>query len=120
MKRKERKIALITLNGNFNYGNRFQNYALQQTLLNYSKHVDTLLISKNSEIDIKSKNDNPSLLIRIKRYNILELIKKSLSLVLQKTIGRKVIRKRKNLRHNAFVSFSKAYLNEIDLGLIEE
>jgi hypothetical protein len=36
---------------------------------------------------------------------------------LQKTIGRKVIKKRKNLRHNAFVSFSKAYLNEIDLGI---
>jgi len=116
--RKEiQKLAILTLNGYFNYGNRFQNYALQQTLLNYSNHVDTLLISKNFKIDIKSKNDNPSLLIRIKRYNILELLKKNLSFVLQKTIGRKVIKKRKNLRHNAFVSFSKAYLNEIDLGI---
>ncbi|WP_270377136.1 polysaccharide pyruvyl transferase family protein [Megamonas funiformis] len=41
------KIAIITLNGHFNYGNRLQNYALQEFLKNFSEQVDTIWYEKN-------------------------------------------------------------------------
>lgn len=37
------KIGIITLYGNFNYGNRLQNYALQEVLLNMGCEVSTLV-----------------------------------------------------------------------------
>src|SRR5699024_11723880 len=36
-----RKIGIITLNGYFNYGNRLQNFALQETLKRYNFEVET-------------------------------------------------------------------------------
>ena len=45
------KIAIITLPGHFNYGNRLQNYALQKFLSNYTETVDTLWFGKNKWYD---------------------------------------------------------------------
>ena len=42
------KIAIITLNGHNNYGNRLQNYALQEFLLRYTNNVDTIWYDKNN------------------------------------------------------------------------
>lgn len=36
------RIAKLTIDGYYNYGNLLQNYALQQILLNYADHVDTI------------------------------------------------------------------------------
>lgn len=36
-------IGKITLDGNYNYGNKLQNYALQEFLLRFGKRVDTLI-----------------------------------------------------------------------------
>lgn len=41
-----KKIGIITLNGYFNYGNRLQNYALQQTLESFNTEVETLRIER--------------------------------------------------------------------------
>lgn len=42
-----KKIAIITLNGYFNYGNRLQNYALQTFLENMGYKVETIRLNKN-------------------------------------------------------------------------
>jgi hypothetical protein len=41
------KIGIITLNAHLNYGNRLQNYALQEFLLNYAVEVDTIWYNDN-------------------------------------------------------------------------
>lgn len=42
-----KKIGIITLNGEFNYGNRLQNFALQKVLESNQVQVDTIVIKKN-------------------------------------------------------------------------
>ena len=44
----EMKIAKLTLDGYFNYGNILQNYALEQVLLHYAEQVDTIWHDKNN------------------------------------------------------------------------
>lgn len=39
-----RKIGIVTLNGNVNYGNRLQNFALQETIKHYGYNVETIMI----------------------------------------------------------------------------
>lgn len=41
------KVAIVTLPGHFNYGNRLQNYALQEFISNYVETVETLWFGKN-------------------------------------------------------------------------
>lgn len=41
------KVAIVTLPGHFNYGNRLQNYALQEFMSNYVEIVETLWFGKN-------------------------------------------------------------------------
>lgn len=42
-----KKIGIITLNGEFNYGNRLQNFALQKVLQSYNVQADTIVIKTN-------------------------------------------------------------------------
>ena len=44
------KIAILTLNTHNNYGNRLQNYALKEILLNYAEVVDTIWFERNNYI----------------------------------------------------------------------
>lgn len=47
------KIGIITLNGDFNYGNRLQNFALQYVLKNKDISVDTIIIKEAKSKKIK-------------------------------------------------------------------
>lgn len=49
-----KKIGILTLNGNFNYGNRLQNYALQRFLESYGCEVETIVIDSTLNIPVKS------------------------------------------------------------------
>ncbi|QSX05285.1 polysaccharide pyruvyl transferase family protein [Sedimentibacter sp. zth1] len=46
-----KKIAIATLNGYFNYGNRLQNYALQEVLSSFGYEVQTLRINRDKHAD---------------------------------------------------------------------
>lgn len=46
-----KSIAIVTLNGYFNYGNRLQNYALQATLQSFGYKVQTIRFSRESKIN---------------------------------------------------------------------
>lgn len=50
-----KKIGIITLNGEFNYGNRLQNFALQKVLRSYNTQVDTIVIRTKELDSIKKK-----------------------------------------------------------------
>ncbi len=52
------KIAKITLNGYFNYGNVLQNYALQNVLLKYADEVDTIWQGDYDFLPIYSRKFN--------------------------------------------------------------
>lgn len=45
-----RKAAIITLNGYFNYGNRLQNYALQEVLKSLGFEVETIITDRVSKL----------------------------------------------------------------------
>lgn len=68
------KIAIVTLNGYFNYGNRLQNYALQEVLSSFGYEVQTLRMNRDKHAnkinklikEIKSWIKNPSVYINQK------------------------------------------------------
>lgn len=49
---KNLRIAKVTLDGYYNYGNILQNYALQKVLINYAEVVDTLWWSESNYLPI--------------------------------------------------------------------
>lgn len=50
-----KKIGIITLNGDFNYGNRLQNFALQQVIKREGFYPETLIIEETTMDKIKNK-----------------------------------------------------------------
>ena len=59
------KIGIITLNGYFNYGNRLQNYALQETLKSFGYEVETVLVD-DRRLDMSTSE------VIAKKLNILK------------------------------------------------
>ena len=49
-----RKIGIVTLYGYFNYGNRFQNYAVQEILRKYGYATETIVVYPNYKQSIKN------------------------------------------------------------------
>lgn len=43
----KKKIGILTLNGYYNYGNRLQNYALEQTIIELGFNVETILVNRS-------------------------------------------------------------------------
>lgn len=84
-------IAKLTIDGYYNYGNLLQNYALQQILLNYADHVDTIWHEKENFLPFIGLN-----------FTWKELIKYYLnwkqfrSFYCQKYLGAEMVRQGKN------------------------
>jgi hypothetical protein len=118
---KKKKIAIITLNGYSNFGNRFQNFALQQTLKSYADRIDTLLIRDGKK---KEHNFQSSLLYTIKKnlksISYHDFMRKGLSVVLFRVICYRHVKNKRRLRYQAFVAFSEKFISEIDSGLTHE
>lgn len=87
-----KKIAIATLNGYFNYGNRLQNYALQEVLSSFGYEVQTLRINRD-----KHANIFDPLFIEIKRW-----IKNPSAYINQKH------------REGVFIEFSHRYIIETE------
>jgi hypothetical protein len=60
-----KKIGIITLSGNYNYGNRLQNYAMQEVYKKYNMEVETIWNSINI-------NDEPKLSLKRKIKNFIK------------------------------------------------
>lgn len=109
------KIGIVTLNGYFNYGNRLQNYALQQVLLNEGYKVETVVFEYDEE---KQKSTSKIKKVRLvdrvlnlKNKSILDIIKKMQSGIKDKIYGKKYkLLSRK--REDVFKDFTKKNIVE--------
>lgn len=102
-----KKIGIITLNGYFNYGNRLQNFALQETLKTYNYKVETVWIKK------VNMNSNSSFLKKIFRT-----VAKP-SILLKKVKNVRYLDKLNNKREARFKEFSEQYINETSFNITE-
>ncbi|HHD2781093.1 TPA: polysaccharide pyruvyl transferase family protein [Clostridium perfringens] len=98
-------IAIITLNGYFNYGNRLQNYALQESLklINY----DSKTLIKENIIEENGISESKLKIFFNMSY------KEKIELIKYKINKGKIIELNKN-RTQVFKMFSEDYINEAD------
>src|SRR5690625_2987131 len=97
------KIGIITLNGYFNYGNRLQNYALQEMLKDLGFEVETII---NDSLQIRSEGKRK--IERIKGKSFKELYLTSIKMVENFLYKNKLDRQRSQI----FRDFSRMYLSE--------
>ena len=99
-----KKAAIITLYGNYNFGNKLQNYALQAVLEDYGFEVETLIFS-SAKSDRASVGLSDKFKKKIKKINYRTIKRKINSL-----IYRAEIKKIKRLRESKFKDFSDKYI----------
>lgn len=98
-----KRIGIITLNGYINYGNRLQNYALEQVLKSLNYKVETILV----------KESNLNALNRSPKKDFIGILKSIVAKALyfpHRIIERKYINKKKQ----RLKAFSNEYINETD------
>jgi hypothetical protein len=105
-----RKIAIITLNGYFNYGNRLQNFALQNAIESLGFDVETIInttkLKKNTSSRIqKIKSKSMADIFRILKYKLNNILYKE-----------EYINSRK-IRTEIFKEFSHNYICETDYNV---
>lgn len=115
-----KRVAIVTLPGYFNYGNKLQNYALNTVLNKLNFEVETLIINQKRS----SRISKTFTIYRIKSiFKIFpnENIKKIFAKIVNKNTSR--IQKSSEefeidtKRENIFKQFSENYLNEINIDL---
>lgn len=106
-----KKIAIVTLNGYFNYGNRLQNYALQKSLESLGMKVETLVYFENAVQKSKPKSINR--LINYIGKSPIELIYK-ISYRKWLVINKEKIMESQSKRSSVFKDFTRNYIKETD------
>lgn len=96
-----KKIGIITLNGYFNYGNRLQNYALQESIKYLGYVVDTIIPQQDERDKIKKSS----------KENL-----KNIYLSIKVRIKNPLFHKRQSL----FVKFTQGYINAVIYKKTEE
>lgn len=111
-----KKVGIITLNGYKNYGNRLQNYALQEVIKSLGFEVETII---NNTKFISSSNSNINFLnkiARLKEKNIIELYN-----IFQTKIENYLYKnKLHQQRTQIFKDFSLSYITETDFSISED
>lgn len=103
-----KKVAIITLNGYFNYGNRLQNYALQEVIKELGYDVETILHHETPKL-LKEK--------KIKRnarriYNLRTLTIPQIKKKIQNRFKEKNIITLRQERIVEFKNFTENYISE--------
>ncbi len=93
------KIAIITLNGHYNFGNRLQNYALQEMLKSFGFQIETICINETL-LTNQSLYNNQGIVksVLLKSKNILSVKRR---MILKRSIRLKI--------------FSDIFLNEVKI-----
>lgn len=104
------KIGILTLNGYFNYGNRLQNYALQEVLESFGFSVDTIIVDRS-----KSSHTNQKRNTKIQSLTVKIALKKTLKLIKSRKNG-----KYERERIERFKRFTKKYIFETDFSISQE
>lgn len=116
------KVGIITLNGEFNYGNRLQNFALQYILKNNGISVETIVISPTISAKIKQElllGEMSS--ISDFKYVLKKIIKK---LTVKNTLKRIRYKKMQREKFRVIHPFTRNYISTVnvskeDLALID-
>ncbi|MFD1064405.1 polysaccharide pyruvyl transferase family protein [Oceanobacillus locisalsi] len=107
------KVGIVTLNGYVNYGNRLQNYALQEIIKTYDYNVETVWV----EIKRNNAKDIP---VSTKVKNILfSSPKKNFERVQSKIVGKLYKNELDRKRNKNFYEFSNSYIVETSYKLVE-
>lgn len=101
MLKNTKKIGILTLNGYNNYGNRLQNYALEEIIRSLDFEVETILVDRNNQDELSKRLRKIS--------SIGELIGK-----IQNRFNYFLSKKIMNERKEKFIKFSKDYLFETE------
>lgn len=109
-----KKIGIITLFGYFNYGNRLQNYALQEVIKEFGFDVETVVIGRDSDTKLMVKQ---KILMLEKLFSSWEKeniqnIPKFMKRSLEKKAKKINIHIKKKERDELFKKFSERFLNE--------
>ncbi len=99
-----KKVGIITLNGYYNYGNRLQNYAVQEVIKSFGFEVETILVNS-------SKKAHITLSDRIERFTFSKLYYK-----LKRVFYKSLIIERSNV----FKEFTNNYITETDYSISED
>lgn len=116
------KIGIITLNGYYNYGNRLQNYALQEVLKSLGFIVETILVDNKQE---KQESNNPKYANRLKKlrekslYDIIKEVKITVWDIIHILPNNKKEKLKKD-RTNVFKNFTNQYINETKYCISED
>jgi polysaccharide pyruvyl transferase WcaK-like protein len=113
-----RKIGIVTLNGYFNYGNRLQNYALEQAINSIGYEAETILVDSNYLTDLRTESKKTNIPKRLKNKSVLDIADRLIH-KLHALIFRKKHSKRKSNRYQQFFEFSKRNLHETEFTLKE-
>lgn len=109
---KMKKIAIVTLTGYFNYGNRLQNYALQEILKSLGFFAETLIIKPRPKETIPIKT------------RLINLLKSRPDEIINRMIYKLFIKKREDkineIRTRKFKRFTYRYIHEADYDLFED
>lgn len=110
-----KKVAIITLNGYYNYGNRLQNYAVQEVLRSLGFSVETIIIKPAAQI-----SSTPAKLIRRSRSLITMSPIRNFWIIttkLQYYLNKNRIDTLNEEKTKAFKQFSLENIVEVDRGL---
>jgi len=109
-----KKIGLFTLNGNENYGNRLQNFAVQNHLEKMGYQVDTILF--RPEYSIQQMTIWQKLCKHIMNLDIHKTIMEKCSNLINKNryLRENAIREKRVMR---FEEFSRKYIHETSYAL---
>ncbi|MGH2079308.1 polysaccharide pyruvyl transferase family protein [Aerococcus urinaeequi] len=111
-----KKIGIVTLLGYFNYGNRLQNYALQETLVKLGCEVTSLKFSNDQDFLMEfsgGKTRKERIINKIKDGSIGELVN-TYHKLFQEKINRIKYKETIELRTSKFKEFTFEYINEQD------
>lgn len=100
-----KKIGIITITDYNNYGNRLQNYAVQEVLSSLDFEVETIK-TKHPSLNKSDKSES------IKCVKLISLFRKILIFIVNKVSKRHFYN-----RYNKFVKFSKANITETEYYL---
>ncbi|MFS0750387.1 polysaccharide pyruvyl transferase family protein [Oceanobacillus sp. 1P07AA] len=107
------KVGIVTLNGYVNYGNRLQNYALQEVIKAYGYSVETVWV----EIKRNNSKDIPTL-VKVKNI-FLSSPKTNFARIQSKVIGKLYKNDLDKKRQNIFRDFSNKYISETPYKISE-
>ncbi len=111
MRRAIKRISIITLQGYYNYGNRLQNYALQEVIKNFSEEVETLILPKASVQSSETFNK----IKKVFSYTLSQTLN-SINNKINSYINKSII----DQRENKFKQFAQKYINEKHINSFDE